>query len=149
MKAWVIAFCLMGQQGSADCLILRDFVLSVEAEVGLIERPDGWTVVFEPDGRAPSELTLISIQRVPDPADGPVLPQSEVLGNGWTLRYAFEVDEAVGSGGAETRLSGWIDSTPPLAVSCTAQAEHPNAEWCVPILGSLRPKAEGCGTGGN
>jgi hypothetical protein len=149
MRAWVIAFGLMGQPALADCLILRDFVLSVEEEVGLVERADGWRVVFEPDGRAPSELTLISLEGMIDPANGAVLPESEVFSNGWTLRYRVEVDEAMGSGGAETRLGGWIDSTPPLGVSCTAQAEYPDADWCLPILDRLRPKAEGCVAGGN
>jgi hypothetical protein len=146
MKAWIVMFCLMGQSVSADCLIIGDFALSVEEEVGLIEEVNGVTVLFEPDGRAPSSLTLFALGAMPDPVDGPALPETEVLPNGMTLRYSSEVDEVVGSGGAETRLNGWLDSTPALGVSCSAQAEEPNAEWCVPILGDLRPKAEGCDT---
>ncbi len=145
MKTLAIAFCLIGQPVLADCLILGDFVLSVEEEVGLIELADGVQVVFNPEGRAPSTLTLMPLSDVSDLADDRALTESEVLGHGWTLRYAAQEDEAVGSGGAETRLRGWIDSTPPLRVACSAQSEFPDAEWCLAVLGKLRPKAEGCG----
>jgi hypothetical protein len=146
MKALVIAVCLMGQPALADCLILGDFALAVEEDVGLIERADGVTVVFAPGGRAPSDLALTFLTAPPEGAD---LPETEVLRNGLTLRYATEVAEAGGSGGAETLLTGWLDSSPPMGVACSGQAEVPDADWCVPVLGALRPRAEGCGAGGN
>ena len=146
MKAVVIAVCLVGQPALADCLILGDFALAVEEEVGLVERVDGVTVVFVPDGRAPSDLALTFLTAPPVGLD---LPETEVLRNGLTLRYATEVAEAVGSGGAETLLTGWLDSVPPLGVACRGQAEVPDADWCVAVLGQLRPRVEGCGAGGN
>jgi hypothetical protein len=118
----------------------------VEGDVGLVERADGVTLVFVPDGRAPSELALTFLAAPPEGLD---LPETELLRNGLTLRYATEVAEAGGSGGAETLLTGWLDSSPSVEVICRAQAEMPDAAWCVPLLGALRPRAESCGAGGN
>ncbi|MGL5011643.1 MAG: hypothetical protein ACRC6I_17335 [Paracoccaceae bacterium] len=150
MRAWVILGCLMGQPGLAECLDLGAFVLPFEGEV-LVQEVTGAVVIdFTPGGRAASEVMLVEVRGNPTEKDVADLlagfPQRFTTRAGLTLAYETMVGEAVGSGGAEdVGLTGVLDSTPPLMVSCRTQAEYPNPEWCLPMIDALRPKAEGCG----
>jgi hypothetical protein len=145
-RAWAVMIGMIGQPVFAgDCVNLGPFVLPVEGDVEMVEIAQGLQIIFNAGGRSPSVITFY----FPQSLDTTAMQHTAVLANAMTLHYTSQVDEAVGSGGAETRLSGWLTSTPPLIVSCTAQAEYPNAEWCLPIIGQIRPKDDGCETGGN
>jgi hypothetical protein len=142
MRVWVVVASIMVQPALAgDCMVFDAFALRLESsDVDMAEMDDGLTLIFNAEGRAPSQIVFTSTSALDDTG----MSKVTVMQNGMTLHYMTEVGGAVGSGGAETRLRGWINSLPPLAVTCEAQAETPDAAWCVPILGGLRPKADGC-----
>jgi hypothetical protein len=145
-RVWAVVIGMIGQPGLAgDCVNLGPFVLPVAGDVEVVETAQGMQVIFNAGGRSPSVIWFY----YPESLNNTAMQHAAVLANAMTLHYSSQVDEAVGSGGAETRLSGWLTSTPPVVVSCTAQAEYPNAEWCLPIIGQLRPKDDGCETEGN
>jgi hypothetical protein len=145
-RVWAVMIGMIGQAAFAgDCVNLGPFVLPVEGDVEVVEIAQGLQVIFNAGGRSPSVIAFY----YPESLNNTAMQHAAVLANAMTLHYTSQVDEAVGSGGAETRLSGWLTSTPPVVVSCTAQAEYPNAEWCLPIIGQLRPKDDGCEKEGN
>jgi hypothetical protein len=142
MRVWVVVASIMGQPALAgDCMMFDAFALRLESsDVDMAEMTNGLALIFNTEGRAPSRIVFTSTGALDDTG----MTEVAVLPNGMTLHYLTEVDEAMGSGGAEVRLRGWVNSLPPLAVTCTAQDETPDAAWCVPVLGGLRPKAYGC-----
>lgn len=147
MKLLAALLCLLGHPVWADCLDLTPLglTLGVEEPVTLKQDAEGVALQFDPQGRAPRGIALI-----PLPAGHAYQsmdwPKHADLGAGWTIAYASGVVEAEGSGGAEAQLQGWMSGPASLAVSCTRQGESPDPEWCLPILGQLRPIAEqSCG----
>jgi hypothetical protein len=143
--ALAVGLCFLGQTAAADCVVLGDlgYVLPVEGDVNVFETENGLTLDLSPGGRGPQLIRLMSLQGMAL-ADTD-LPETELLPNGLTARYATEEDEAAGSGGAEVRLSGWLEGEEPLiGIGCFTQTEYGGPEWCLPILGELRPEAEGC-----
>jgi hypothetical protein len=128
------------QVAFADCVEMGD--------TGLLLTLDGSYTVQEMDGkavltigantRAPSTITLDTS------ANGVRTSETTVLENGMSLAYRTETREAVGSGGAEAFLDGIISSEPTVRVTCTMQGEVPDAAWCIPVLGKLRPQEDGC-----
>jgi hypothetical protein len=142
LQVWVILASLGAQPALAgDCLMFDAFALRVESsDVDMVAMDGGLTLIFNSKGRAPSRIAFASTDHLDDTG----MSEVAVLPNGLTLHYLTEVDEAMGSGGADARLRGWVNSLPPLSVTCSAQDETPDAAWCVPVLGGLRPKADGC-----
>jgi hypothetical protein len=139
----VFVVCI-GQPAWADCMMFDNFALPMGSDdVDMMMKDHGLTLILNADGRAPSTISFTSTPVLDDSG----MTEVVTLQNGLTLHYAAEVMQAEGSGGATTHLVGWLNTLPPLSVTCTAQAEVPDAAWCMPILGDLRPKSEGCGTG--
>lgn len=74
----------------------------------------------------------------------PSTPERATLPNGMKLYYSLGLYEPEGNAGALADLTGWLDGELPLGVGCRAQQKIPNAEWCLSLLGKLRPETEGC-----
>jgi hypothetical protein len=142
MRGIVICLCLIAGPAAADCVEFGDtgFVISVDGNFSLVERDGGAVLTLEPDGRAPRVISVGPVEGI-EPTD------TVILQNGITLEYLTDTEDAVGSGGAAAFLMGVLGSTPPLGVTCTMQGEVPDAAWCLPVLGDLRPMAEGCAKG--
>jgi hypothetical protein len=146
VRGLAAALCLVGQGARADCLALPDlgYVLPVDGEVAVTVQMGLVTIDLAPGGRAPRIIALVSLAKKTEPI--PEQPKHEVLPNGLTLHYSARTGEAVGSGGAEVRLAGWLEGETPLGVSCSTQGETVSPDWCLPVLGELRLEAEGCKT---
>ena len=144
MKGLVAALCLTGQAAAADCLTLGDlgYVLPVEGDVTVTELPNEVMLDLAPGGRAPKIIRIGSLAGVD--LTGASARETKVLSNGLIARYGTTVGDAAGSGGAEVFLSGWLEGDVPVSIGCMTQQEYTNPEWCLPILGELRPAANGC-----
>jgi hypothetical protein len=145
MRGLVAVFCLASPAG-AECLTLGDlgYVLPVDGEVTVTELSGEVTLDLAPGGRAPKIVRIGSLagkDLVPDPT-----LDREELPNGLVAHYRTTVDEAAGSGGSEVLLSGWLEGAVPLGIGCWTQTEYGSPDWCLPILGELRPEADGCET---
>lgn len=144
-RALAAAVCLAGPAG-AECLALGDlgYVLPVEGEVAVTEEPGrpGLLLDFAPGGRAPKMIWLFSRNSIEPTGEAP--PESRDLPNGLVAHYGTRVDQGEGSGGSEVMLSGWLEGDASLGVACWTQQEYPSPEWCLPILGELRPETDGC-----
>ncbi len=141
MRGLAACLCLIGQSVAAEtCATLGStgLALPISEAHEVVEQGKGVVIFFEPEGRSPR---LIGIQRAEgvDPSGG------VVLANGMTLDYEARTEGAVGSGGAVAGLVGILSGTSVFGVTCSMQAEVPDAEWCLPVLGALRPAADGCG----
>jgi hypothetical protein len=125
---------------AADCVEMGDTGLSLTVQGSYtVQEMDGKVALtFGANTRAPSTITLDMN------AEGVRTSETAVLENGMSLAYRTETGEAVGSGGAETVLEGIISSEPTVKVTCAMQGENPDAAWCIPVLGKLRPMADGC-----
>jgi hypothetical protein len=130
---------LIAQPTLADCISFGDtgLLISLEGAYSMSESDGGATLTIEPDGRAPKVIAIA-------PAEEIDAQRTVTLENGMSFAYWTETEEAVGSGGAAAFLQGRLESSPPLTVTCTMQAEIPDAEWCLPLLGSIRTMTEGC-----
>ena len=93
----------------------------------------GWTT------RTPSTIRLFPMVKAS-------FPEQTELANGIGLSYITGVKAADVSGGFEATLSGWFQGSPSLGVQCSIAGKDPDPEWCLPILGQLRPAQAGCDT---
>ena len=139
-----VALCLCGQIAAAECLRIGDtgYVLPVDGEVTVTKREGSVQIDLAPGARAPQLITFYTLAGLA--VEGASAPSSALLPNGLTLQYSTQTRDAEGSGGAEVMLSGWLEGGIPLAVSCETQTEYGGPEWCVPVLGTLRPVETGC-----
>jgi hypothetical protein len=146
---YIAVIGLFPQVATADCLRMTDmgYALLADPEVQMTVGPGFVTLEFAPDGRSSKTLSLVAVEA--DAFLGATAGESRTLTNGIVVNYDTQISEAEGSGGAEAILWGWLETNPPVQVSCHMQAEQPDARWCVAVLEELRPLAEGCpGKGG-
>jgi hypothetical protein len=137
---------MFGHTATAECLALGnlDYVLDYEKWVRVSMAQETVTLDFSDSLRQPWQIRLFPM----DSADltETETPFSDRLSNGLILHYSTET-AAVGSGGPEFFLDGWIEAEKSLVVRCWAQTEYGgDPRWCIPVLEQLRPKAEGCAT---
>jgi hypothetical protein len=133
-------FAVAPQVAFSDCVEMGEtgLLLTLDGSYTVQEMDGRVVLTFGADTRAPSAITL--------DLDASEVRTSEttVLENGMSLAYRTETVEAVGSGGAEAFLEGIISSEPTVKITCTMQAEVPDAAWCIPVIGKLRPQEDGC-----
>lgn len=144
MRRLVPVLCLIAPAAWGECLTLGElgYVMPVEADVTLVVGDGMVTLDLAPGGRAPKTITITSLQGRDLEPDQTL--RREELPNGLILHSRGTTGEAVGSGGAEVRLGGWLEGDIPLGVSCWTQGEYIGPRWCVPWLASLRLETEGC-----
>jgi hypothetical protein len=114
----------------------------VEGPYEVVADGESTVLVLEPKSRSPR-----TIEFRPDDILAPI--EGLTLKNGMTLRFQTFVEEGEGSGGATKRLQGTLGGKWPTYVICTAQGDDVHPDWCISLLATLRPKADGCVEGGN
>jgi hypothetical protein len=141
VRASVVALCLTGQAASAECLPLGDlgYVLELDRPAIAVDE-SGVTISSAAQTRTPSTIRLFPMAEAS-------FPKHTELANGIGLSYTTDVKPADVSGGFEARLSGWFQGAPSLGVQCSTAGKDPDPEWCLPILGQIRPAQAGCDTG--
>jgi len=143
VRGLAVGLSLLAGCASAECVEIEGMGLVAEVEGNYEVRAYDLSslLVLEPNGRSPRTI-LFRPNDILAPIEGVELE------NGMTLRFQTFVEEAEGSGGATVRLQGTLKGRWPYYVICTAQGEDVDPTWCVPLLGTLRPKSEGCGSNG-
>jgi hypothetical protein len=140
---------MIGHAAAADCVVLGDlgYVLPVDPPYDLRSHGLFVTVDLTEASGTFTEIGLFSLEDLVTPERS--APEYAELPNGMTVYYSLGLSEPKGSAGPIADLTGWLDADVPLGVSCWTRQEIPNPEWCLPILGQLRPEAEGCAAGEN
>jgi hypothetical protein len=98
---------------------------------------DADTIDFNTTPERRTERRLI-LKRRPRPQDTAYTHASS-LTNGGVVAYNVSVEKAVGSGGQEAQLSGFLEM-PGLTVlvTCRDQSkDSPRPDWCLPLLDHL------------
>jgi hypothetical protein len=149
MRGLIAAFCLVGQGAAADCLVLGDlgYVLSVDPPHDVTAHGRFVTLDLTAASGTFTQVQFFSLAGFGTPER--TAPEHVELPNGMTLYYSLGLYEPEGNAGSLADLTVWLDVVAPLGVSCWQQQKVSNPKWCLPILGHLRPAAEGCETIGD
>jgi hypothetical protein len=93
MRVWVVVASIMGQPALAgDCMVFDAFALRLESsDVDMAEMDDGLTLIFNAEGRTPSQIVFTSTSALDDTG----MSKVTVMQNGMTLHYMTEVGGAV------------------------------------------------------
>lgn len=145
MKALLAALCLVSQAAAAECVVLIDlgYVVSLDPPYDMFVGRQDVTLDFTAAGPAFAEVSFFTFSAMD--SFEPSTLNSRTLPNGLKLHYSTVVAELGGNAAPLATLAGWLEGDVRLGVSCAAQQETPNPEWCLPVLGALRPAADGCG----
>jgi hypothetical protein len=134
---WVIAglFCLSGNLAMAAdakpyCYRAGRLGLPAPLPAKIVESESAFSIEFGTGTRNPSTMTVAA-----GPAQGPGAAERTLgLKDGLMLHYATEVQEAIGSGGAEAVLTGTITGDGELLgqIRCSVQSETAvDPAWCL------------------
>ena len=142
MRWALLALLLMASRGEAGCVELGATGLVVpldgDAEV---TREAGWDLLtWTPPGQVPRSMTL-------RPVDIFGIVGGRVLANGMELAFETTTVPAKGRDPALAVLRGTLMAPLPFKVTCSVPTGMAEAGWCLPLIGKLRLKAEGCATG--
>lgn len=145
MKALLSALCLVSHAAAAECVVLSDlgYVVPLDPPYEMFVGKQEVTLDLTAAGPAFGEVSVFTFSAL-DSFEPETLEESKALPNGLKLHYSTVVAELGGNAAPLATLAGWLEGDVRLGVSCMSQQEIPNPEWCLMILGKLRPEADGC-----